>query len=211
MFIDSEALAAPGSMVYRRSIGSWDQPHGGDQLDESQGDRIIENIRLAFDFKGYQLRVIRSACSVGSRAWKEASTLGPGRRQLRTTTRSARRCEATPLFLRQRGAGGRRRRGRGFGRRPKRARGRARLNARSLRKRGSRTTGAGTTEAACRPESPATLIKAPDRCRLLRSARRVQLQRPRRHRPGRGCNAGVWGRAIRAVVSPEGPARDRGS
>jgi hypothetical protein len=59
MFIDSEALATPGAMVlYRASIKKWQAPHESDAVEEDDRSRIIQNIRLAFQFKGHQLDVI---------------------------------------------------------------------------------------------------------------------------------------------------------
>jgi hypothetical protein len=58
-FVDSEVLAEPDAMLaYRSSIKRWDPPHESDVLGDSDRDRIIKNITRAFEFKGYQLRVI---------------------------------------------------------------------------------------------------------------------------------------------------------
>jgi hypothetical protein len=58
-FVDSEVLATPGAMVvYRNSINSWDPPHESDVIDDDDRERIIRNIRLAFESSGYQLGVI---------------------------------------------------------------------------------------------------------------------------------------------------------
>jgi hypothetical protein len=59
MFIDSEVLTTPGSMaVYRGSIQTWDPPHESDAVAANDQERILSNIREAFDFKGYTIRVI---------------------------------------------------------------------------------------------------------------------------------------------------------
>ncbi len=59
IFIDSEALAKPGAIaLYASSIKRWEPPHETDELESSDRDRIIENIRRAFKFKGHTLEVI---------------------------------------------------------------------------------------------------------------------------------------------------------
>lgn len=59
MFIDSEDLAKPGAMaMYSDSIKLWDTPHADETVTQDDRSRIIDNIRRAFEFKGYELQVI---------------------------------------------------------------------------------------------------------------------------------------------------------
>ena len=58
-FVDSEVLAEPGAiLVYRDSMKRWDPPNQSDVLDDSDRERIIENIKHAFEFRGHKLQVI---------------------------------------------------------------------------------------------------------------------------------------------------------
>lgn len=57
-FVDSEVLAEPDAILaYRNSIQRWDPPNESQPLDDSERDRIIENIKRAFEFRGYKLHV----------------------------------------------------------------------------------------------------------------------------------------------------------
>lgn len=57
--VDSEVLAEPDAMLaYRNSIKRWDAPNESDTFNDSDRERIIGNIRRAFEFRGYKLRVI---------------------------------------------------------------------------------------------------------------------------------------------------------
>jgi hypothetical protein len=59
LHISSEVLAGPhGLVIYRDSIKSWDSPHGMKTIDEATRDAIIENIRRAFRFDGFEIEVI---------------------------------------------------------------------------------------------------------------------------------------------------------
>jgi hypothetical protein len=59
MFIDSEAMATPGVMaLYSSSIKRWGPPHESDDLGSKDRERIIENIRRGFEFKGHKLEVV---------------------------------------------------------------------------------------------------------------------------------------------------------
>ena len=59
MFIDSEVVNGPGGMtVYRDSIGRWDAPHERDVVDEAERGRILNNIREAFRYQGFEIQVI---------------------------------------------------------------------------------------------------------------------------------------------------------
>ena len=57
--IDSEILAGPhGLVLYTNSIGGWVPPHDGEVVDEAQRAVIVDNIRRAFLFDGYEIEVI---------------------------------------------------------------------------------------------------------------------------------------------------------
>ena len=59
LFVDSEVLAGPSGMgVYKSRIKRWDSPHETDVITDSDRDRIIENIRKAFRFQGFEIDVI---------------------------------------------------------------------------------------------------------------------------------------------------------
>jgi hypothetical protein len=55
----AEMLVAPEPKiaVRRRDIRSWQDPHHQVEVTESERDRIVENIRRAFEFKGWVLVV----------------------------------------------------------------------------------------------------------------------------------------------------------
>lgn len=56
--IDSEYLMGPrGLAIYPSSIKSWDPPHSTDAIDKATRDRIVENIRRAFRFSGFEIAV----------------------------------------------------------------------------------------------------------------------------------------------------------
>ena len=57
--IDSEMLTGPhGLGIYTDSIVSWMPPHNGEVIDEAHRAAIVENIRRAFLFDGYEIDVI---------------------------------------------------------------------------------------------------------------------------------------------------------
>jgi len=59
MFVDSEVLLGPSGMgVYKSSIKQWDPPHESENIDEIKRKQIIENIRKAFHFQGFEIEVI---------------------------------------------------------------------------------------------------------------------------------------------------------
>ncbi|HEV2952464.1 MAG TPA: Imm74 family immunity protein [Candidatus Dormibacteraeota bacterium] len=59
MLVDSEGLAVPGGMaVYRDSIKSWQPPHEDDPVRPIDRARIIDNIRSALRFSGYEINVL---------------------------------------------------------------------------------------------------------------------------------------------------------
>lgn len=58
-FIDSEVLAEPDAIVaYKNSIKHWEPPHESEAIDANDRERILRNIKRAFEFRGYELRVI---------------------------------------------------------------------------------------------------------------------------------------------------------
>lgn len=61
LHIDSEILASDSPtamMVDKSSIRHWDPPHSDQLIDEAQRERIINNIREAFRFKGHEIEVV---------------------------------------------------------------------------------------------------------------------------------------------------------
>jgi len=59
MFIDSEVLMGPSGMaIYKASIVRWDSPHDNEELDKTDQDRILTNIREAFRFQGFEVQTI---------------------------------------------------------------------------------------------------------------------------------------------------------
>ncbi len=44
--------------VYKTSIEKWDSPHEMQPVTEADRDRIVENIRNAFRFQGFEIDVI---------------------------------------------------------------------------------------------------------------------------------------------------------
>jgi hypothetical protein len=58
--IDSEVLAGPnGLAIYSSSITHWDPPHSAEAIDEETKRRIVENIRAAFCFRGFDIEVLQ--------------------------------------------------------------------------------------------------------------------------------------------------------
>jgi hypothetical protein len=59
MRMDSEVLEGPsGLAIYSSSIKRWDPPHSAETIDEETKTRIVENIRAAFRFRGFDLEVL---------------------------------------------------------------------------------------------------------------------------------------------------------
>jgi hypothetical protein len=55
MTIDSEVLAGPsGLVIYTDSINKWDD---GETVDDVTRQRIVENARAAFRFRGLEIQV----------------------------------------------------------------------------------------------------------------------------------------------------------
>ena len=59
MKIDSEILTGnSGLVIYSDSIKKWDAPNDTELVDEATRGRIIENIRNAFRFRGFEIEII---------------------------------------------------------------------------------------------------------------------------------------------------------
>ncbi len=59
MFVDSEIVTGPaGVAVYRNTIVQWDAPHEADIVSDADRERILNNIREAFRFQGFEIQVI---------------------------------------------------------------------------------------------------------------------------------------------------------
>jgi len=56
--IDSEVLSGPhGMAVYKSSIKAWDPPYNDESIDTVKRDEIVENVRRAFRFQGFDIEV----------------------------------------------------------------------------------------------------------------------------------------------------------
>jgi hypothetical protein len=56
--IDSEVLAGPsGMIVYIDSINHWEEPHQVEPFSDADRQRIIENVKAAFKFQGYNIEI----------------------------------------------------------------------------------------------------------------------------------------------------------
>lgn len=59
MKIDSEVLMGPKAMVvYTDSMTKWLPPFDGEPVDNSVRQRIVENLRSAFRFRGAEIEVL---------------------------------------------------------------------------------------------------------------------------------------------------------
>lgn len=57
--IDSEILYGPSDLVlYKDSIKFWKPPYDNEIIDEGKREAIIENVRRAFRFRGYEIAVL---------------------------------------------------------------------------------------------------------------------------------------------------------
>jgi len=57
--IDSEVLhGTSGLVIYKGSIRNWDSPYDNEIIDERKRDAIVENIRCAFRFRGFEIAII---------------------------------------------------------------------------------------------------------------------------------------------------------
>jgi hypothetical protein len=56
LMIDSEILAGPaGLVVYSNSVRNWEKPFQGEMIDKG---KIIDNLKRAFLYKGFDIEVI---------------------------------------------------------------------------------------------------------------------------------------------------------
>ena len=56
--INSEVLNSPaGLVIVKGSIKNWDPPYDIEKIDESKRDLIVENIRRAFHFRGFEIEI----------------------------------------------------------------------------------------------------------------------------------------------------------
>lgn len=59
MFVDSEVVtSAAGMAVYRDTIARWDKPNEDDVVTDADRERILNNIREAFRFQGFEIQLI---------------------------------------------------------------------------------------------------------------------------------------------------------
>jgi hypothetical protein len=59
MIIDSEVLmGTPPLVVYTVSIRRWNQPFAEEVIDEGKRRQIVDNIRRAFRFEGFEIAII---------------------------------------------------------------------------------------------------------------------------------------------------------
>ena len=57
--IDSEIELGPtGRAIWTSSIEKWDPPHSNEHIDEATKARIVENVKAAFRFRGFQISVM---------------------------------------------------------------------------------------------------------------------------------------------------------
>jgi hypothetical protein len=58
MDVDSEMLVGPTALViYARSIKRWNPPYSQESVDEATKERILDNMRRAFRFRGFDIDV----------------------------------------------------------------------------------------------------------------------------------------------------------
>ena len=56
--IDSEVLAGPsGIVIYTDSINHWEEPHQIAPFSDADRQRVIENVKAAFKFRGYDIEI----------------------------------------------------------------------------------------------------------------------------------------------------------
>jgi hypothetical protein len=59
MFAYSEMLNGPAGMgIWKNSIEQWDPPHENEPVTDADRARVVENIREAFRFQGFEIDVI---------------------------------------------------------------------------------------------------------------------------------------------------------
>lgn len=58
LYIRSELLLGPtAQVIYTRSIKAWEPPFQQEDIDASNKEQIIDNIRRAFRWTGYEIEV----------------------------------------------------------------------------------------------------------------------------------------------------------
>lgn len=58
LFVGSELSTGPsGLVIYTNSIKAWEPPFQQDEIDSSKKEQIIDNIRRAFRWTGYEIDV----------------------------------------------------------------------------------------------------------------------------------------------------------
>lgn len=58
LHVDSELLMGPtAQVIYTKSIKAWEPPFRQDELDASKKEQIVNNIRRAFRWTGYEIEV----------------------------------------------------------------------------------------------------------------------------------------------------------
>jgi Immunity protein 74 len=58
VWMNSEVLSKPRAMLlYKNSIKNWESPDDQVQLNDDERNRIVENIKRAFEACGYELQV----------------------------------------------------------------------------------------------------------------------------------------------------------
>jgi hypothetical protein len=58
LYIDSEILARPRNIaISKESIRNWELPYNHERIDKNKREAIINNIRLAFHWKGETIDV----------------------------------------------------------------------------------------------------------------------------------------------------------
>jgi len=57
--VDAELLARPaGLAIYSENIKNWQAPHAHESIDPAKKSQIIENIRAAFELRGFDIDVL---------------------------------------------------------------------------------------------------------------------------------------------------------
>lgn len=74
MKIYAEILMSPeGWVIYPDSIRVWDPPHAEEEIDKKKHDEIVENIRKAFRFWGYEISIYETELAYHG-PWPEISS-----------------------------------------------------------------------------------------------------------------------------------------
>ena len=57
--VDSEILTGQSGLgIYKDSIQFWNSPNNDEAIDETERERIVDNIKRAFKFRGFEIDVI---------------------------------------------------------------------------------------------------------------------------------------------------------